>query len=109
MMSKTLAQLTSDELRRERDTLAMLYDDHCRAVWDEDDPQYTDADLQAWDWRIVEIDDLLISRERCPECGHAILGVVGGGDTPAWYECQQCLVRFPLADVIYDDSAVEEA
>lgn len=106
MTTKTYAQMTSAELRRERDTLAMLYDDHYRAVGDDEDPMYSQADLDYWDRRIGELDAECQARERCPICGHSDLRVVGGGDTPALFECQRCAETFALGEVAYDDSGV---
>ena len=107
MTTRTYAQMTSAELRRESDTLAMLYDDECRSVWDDTNERYDQAALDSWDRRIDEIDAILAIRQRCPECGYNDVRVMGGGNLLAWYECQDCLVRFPLGDVAYDDTEVQ--
>jgi len=52
-----LTATTIDELKRERDTLAMLYDDEKTSIYEGWNERYNESDLERWDQRIRAIDE----------------------------------------------------
>jgi len=51
-----LSEMTVNELNRERDILAMLYDDEETSIYEGCNERYGESDLKYWDQRVRAID-----------------------------------------------------